>query len=180
MLSWLVSRIIPYDSEYPLTDGKYFSCNGDIFWTKNGKLHREDGPAFISFCMTGYYINGNLHREDGPAKIYTGPHSKLKKMEWYINGEPHREYGPALIDELSGFEVWMQYGKAHRIDGPAFIDYTGEFRHVFKKGHEDWYINDHRVTDEIHKWAKDRDIDLDNLSEIDKMVIKLEWGNYGK
>ena len=43
-----------------------------------------------------------------------------------------------------------------------------------------WYINGYDVTIEITKWAKERDIDLDNLTDEDKMIIMIEWGNYGK
>ena len=43
-----------------------------------------------------------------------------------------------------------------------------------------WYINSHRVTAQITKWAKDNGIDLDNLTEVDKALIKLVWSDYGK
>lgn len=42
---------------------------GYIGWfTDDGKLHREDGPA-VKFAGGGeqWYINGRLHRKDGPA-----------------------------------------------------------------------------------------------------------------
>ncbi len=70
-----------------------------------------------------------------------------------------------------GTQYWYINGKLHREDGPAWI---------WKDGEQYWYINGHDITDEILKWAKDRDIDLENLSEIDKMIISMEWGNYGK
>jgi hypothetical protein len=41
----------------------------------NGKLHRENGPAYIEYrkdgkvSYEGYYLNDNLHRENGPAYI---------------------------------------------------------------------------------------------------------------
>ena len=58
----------------------------------------------------------------------------------------------------------------HRLDGPAFInDYETK-----------WYINDYDVTDEIIVWAKDNDIDLGNLTDEDKALIKLIWSDYGK
>ena len=57
----------------------------------------------------------------------------------------------------------------HRLDGPAYINSTGEVV---------WYINDFDVTYEIEKWAKDRDIDLNNLTDVDKFMIKIEWANY--
>ena len=37
-------------------------------WYRNGKLHREDGPAFErSDGYRAWYRNGQLHREDVPA-----------------------------------------------------------------------------------------------------------------
>ena len=115
-----------------------------------------------------WHINDKLHREDGPARIYPDG-----SEEWYINDVLHREDGPAVIDEgESPNKVWYIHGKIHRLDGPAVIwEVSGE---------RQWYINGHYVTDQITEWAKDRDIDLNNLTEMDKMIIQLEWGNYGK
>ena len=59
----------------------------------------------------------------------------------------------------------------HRLDGPTIIE---------RDGHHSWYINDQAVTDEITKWASDNYVDLDNLSEDDKLLIKLVWADYGK
>ncbi len=84
--------------------------------------------------------------------------------------EIHREDGPAVIYR-KGRNEWYINGNLHRVDGPAVI---------YSNGTQFWYINDHDITVEIRKWAEDRDIDLENLSEMDKMVISLEWGNYGK
>ena len=83
-------------------------------------------------------------------------------------GERHREDGPAVIYS-DGEQYWYINGNLHREDGPAVI---------FPDGEQYWYINFHDVTDQITEWAKDRDVDLDNLTDIDKMVIKLEWVNY--
>ena len=42
--------------------------NGDKSWYRNGKLHREDGPAIeYSDGDEHWYLNGERHREDGPA-----------------------------------------------------------------------------------------------------------------
>ncbi len=142
--------------------------DGTLVWRdENGKLHREDGPAAIyPNGKQFWYINGKLHREDGPAIIGKGG----KILEWYIHGKFHRLDGPAAIYS-DGTQEWYIHGKLHRDDGPAVI---------YPNGFEEWYLNDHDITDKIKKWAKDRDIDLENLSDIDKMIIKLEWGNYGK
>jgi hypothetical protein len=52
-------------------DGKIrfkIKSNGVKEWKKNGKLHRENGPAIdIPGCSKEWYKNGQLHREDGPA-----------------------------------------------------------------------------------------------------------------
>ena len=108
---------------------------------------------------------GQFHRDDGPAVIYTNG-----TQYWYINGNLHREDGPAEIYP-NGTQHWHINGKHHREDGPAVI---------CPDGRQKWFINGHDITNKIHQWAKDRDIDLDTLSELDKMIIKLEWGNYGK
>ena len=62
-------------------------------WFKNGKLHREDGPAVVySDGTEKWFKEGKLHREDGPAVVYPGG-TKL----WYKYDKIHREDGPAII-----------------------------------------------------------------------------------
>ncbi len=55
--------------------------NGNKYWYKEGKLHREDGPAVEYTDGTKkWWIGGVLHRIDGPAvEMLSG--SKL----WYID-----------------------------------------------------------------------------------------------
>ena len=112
-----------------------------------------------------WFNNGKLHREDGPAIIFPDG-----TQFWYINGKRHREDGPARIYP-DGTQEWYISGKRHRENGPAVI---------YQDGRQYWCINGHDVNDQIAEWAKDRDIDLNNLTEMDKMIISLEWGNYGK
>jgi len=58
---------------------------GDKHWYREGKRHREDGPALEYSSGTKFwYINGDLHREDGPACEY----SDGQKL-WLLKG---REY----------------------------------------------------------------------------------------
>ena len=74
-------------------------------WYKDGKLHREDGPAvIIGSIRQEWYRNGELHREDGPAVI-DGNNYQV----WYRNGELHREDGPAIID--GDYQEWWVDGK---------------------------------------------------------------------
>jgi len=51
-----------------------------------------------------YYKNNKLHREDGPAIIW-----KDNEKSWWINGELHRENGPA-IEQSDGNKWWYYYG----------------------------------------------------------------------
>ena len=66
--------------------------NGDKEWFKNGKLHRDDGPA-IEYATGSkhWYKEGNLHRDDGPAIEYIGGSKR-----WYKEDKLHREDGPAI------------------------------------------------------------------------------------
>jgi hypothetical protein len=116
-----------------------------------------------------WYLNDKLHREDGPAvEIADG------SKRWCLNGETHREDGPAIM-WADGTKKWYINGNQHRLDGPAIIS-----SHGYNEWYNEWYINDHFVTKEITQWAKENDIDLDNLTDVDKALIKLTWADYGK
>ena len=90
---------------------KYFVSEdkfGNIGWYKDAActiLHREDGPAVVTFDGTKYWCqNGLRHREDGPAvKYITGTE------EWYLNGKRHRTDGPA-ISHATGYRYWYING----------------------------------------------------------------------
>ena len=55
--------------------------DGDKKWTLNGKLHRDDGPAYIDLDgHKEWWRHGKLHREDGPAVMYASG-----KSTYYLN-----------------------------------------------------------------------------------------------
>ena len=90
---------------------KYFVSEdkfGNIGWYKDAActiLHREDGPAFVTFDGTEYwYQNGLRHREDGPAVKYT-----TGSEEWYMNGKRHRMDGPAIMYDTD-YRFWYING----------------------------------------------------------------------
>jgi hypothetical protein len=60
-------------------------------WCREGKLHRDDGPAVV--------------RADGTK-------------EWYRDGQRPSEDGPAVM-QANGTRMWYRDGKLHRDDGPA-------------------------------------------------------------
>ena len=88
---------------------------------------------------------------------------------WFQNGKFHRLDGPA-VEYTNGTFAWFKCGKIHRLDGPAVL---------WDNGDTNWFINNYDVTKEITKWAKENDIDLENLTEVDKTLIKLTWIDYG-
>jgi len=78
---------------------------GGVAFVKNGKVHRENGPAIEqSNGDKFWYINGKLHREGGPASEYQNGYK-----EWWINGKRHREDGPAIIYS-NGNKFWYVEG----------------------------------------------------------------------
>ena len=80
-------------------------ADGTKEWFRNGKHHREDGPAVeLADGNRYWYLNGKRHREDGPAVEYaTG------SKAWYLNGEYHREDGPAY-EGADGTKLWFLNG----------------------------------------------------------------------
>jgi hypothetical protein len=58
---------------------------GNKRWRLNGKLHREDGPAFEHINgLKQWRLNGKLHRIDGPAVIFSDGYKG-----WYLNGKKY-------------------------------------------------------------------------------------------
>jgi hypothetical protein len=106
-----------------------------------------------------WYLNGQYHREDGPAIIFPDG-----TQTWWLNDKRHREDGPAIIHP-NGSQEWWLNGKRHREDGPAII---------YPDGTQSWYLNDEEITKEVNHWANERNIDLNNMSDMDMMVLKIE------
>lgn len=74
--SWAVVVILQSETEVRIWS------DGQVDWTIDDVLHREDGPA-ISYPDgdSCWYLNGKLHRVGGPA--VDGAMDKF----WYIHGE---------------------------------------------------------------------------------------------
>jgi hypothetical protein len=61
-------------------------------WTKDGKLSREDGPAYIKYkgfipVVEKWYHKGKLHRADGYAVIYRNESGEMIHAESYVYGK---------------------------------------------------------------------------------------------
>jgi hypothetical protein len=100
----------------------------EIKYYKNGKVHRDDGPALISSDGNVVYCkNGNFHRDNGPAII-----GKNGNILYFKYGDLHRDDGPAVI-HADGQSFYYKNGIVHRDDGPAVIGKNGEFAY-YKNG----------------------------------------------
>ena len=86
-------------------------------WWINGKLHREEGPAFIEYSKSGeieyvaWWLNGKRHRTDGPAMLKYYESGEIQHEEWYLNDELHREDGPAGIEyyDSNTKDIYKEY-----------------------------------------------------------------------
>jgi hypothetical protein len=103
----------------------------------DGRCFRKlpDGPAVQS-----YWKNGKLHREDGPAYVEQNFATGIRREEHWLDGTLHRPSveGPAVIEtDAAGRTVtaiYIESGKRHRAAeaGPAFVgsEMDGERAHV--------------------------------------------------
>lgn len=164
-----------------------------------GKLHRMDGPAFIS---TGYYgiriNNGMLTANDASmfnayevwcqGGIVTRGNdlpAVINKEErvWYNNGKRHRDNDlPAIISDNR--QVWYCNGKIHRDrDLPANIYYDTKSWYHRGKLHRSNDLPAIMSDDELmwyHHGKKHRDNDLPAHILVGEKKTKYKWWYYGK
>lgn len=176
-----IHKLIQEDSPQYYSGYQYLQ-NYDVKSLKNGgralfnekrQLHCIDAPAvmyrdeLITHKNTKIEVNTintpkratDLYIEN--LRILTESYYILEA--WYLDGRLHRDNGPAVRD--NNMEIYYKHGICHRSFGPAFIRY----------GLESWVFYDQNVTDELLKWAEDNGIELDNLSEEDKSLMKMKW-----
>lgn len=80
--------------------------------------HPEIGPLVTAVgAPFAFTRNNRLHRDDGPALIYQDGHKV-----WYQDGAMHRADGPAVIIERR--MKWFWRGKLHNWAEPAVQGYT--------------------------------------------------------
>jgi hypothetical protein len=117
-----------------IADRPTISIAGTKEWWRDGKRHRDYGPA-IEYANGSkfWYRDGLQHRDDGPATLMADG-SKL----WYRDGLLHRDDGPA-IEWADGSKEWRRDDKLHRVDGPAA---------EFADGSVAWYRDGIKITGE--------------------------------
>ena len=91
-----------------------------------GKLHREDGPAYIHYSPDGsiqiehFCLNGVQHRELGPAYIRYYPDGHIYEELFYL----HQEY---LGRNDEGFwKLWSRLTDEQR-QKPELLKYLARF-----------------------------------------------------
>lgn len=86
---------------YPEEKGEFVGTKGDTKFTfrANKDLLKEENPNHVY-----WYKDGKLHRDGGPAIEYI----PTRIMKWYQHGELHRDEGPAV--ETPQFKVWYRHG----------------------------------------------------------------------
>lgn len=106
--------------------------HGTKYWYKNGKPHREDGPAVEYLNGAKYwYKHGLLHREDGPAVEHS-----IGRNYWYINDMeifPKENLIEIPETEEEMLEVFNQYKFVVANCNYYFIN------HYIKEFKKDWY-----------------------------------------
>jgi antitoxin component YwqK of YwqJK toxin-antitoxin module len=89
----------------------YKNINGNQWWFKNGKRHRDnDLPAVIFPNGAQYwYQNGEIHRDnDLPAIIKANGN-----QYWYKNGLKHRDNDLPAIIRTDGTQEWYKNGQRY-------------------------------------------------------------------
>jgi len=79
--------------------------NGNKYWYKNNKLHRDnDLPAIIyENGEQRWYKNGFLHRDNDLASVIC-PYGY---QGWYKNGVLHRDNDLPVIIFSNGYQLWV-------------------------------------------------------------------------
>lgn len=112
----------------------YFKKGDDIIYLRNNIPHRNEkyGPARTRYLdgkrVEEYYKNGKIHRDNGPARIEYSL-DKVYSEEYYKYNKLHRDNLPAVIryfgnTNIIKLEKYFMNGKIHRDNGPAIITYS--------------------------------------------------------
>lgn len=137
-------------------------------------------------------INYNVYFSDGE---YFRWNSDGEYFRWNNNTDfVHRTAarGRLYLDSRS-YTVQVA-GHLHRLDGPACLKVDNELVYFVETGpnifgihnggfgenndFEVWYINGKNIDSEKYlEWIDETNIDLDNITEDDKLLIYLKWSN---
>jgi hypothetical protein len=91
---------------------KHVEDDGTIVYTKDGRLHNEDGPAMVNpDGSVAYFIYGDLHNLQGPA--ITAPDGYTA---YFAGGLRHNPLGPAVVTaDGEEFYYFMGYNAVDKV-----------------------------------------------------------------
>lgn len=160
-----------------MKNGKVIDNHGNIFYYKNDKLHRTDGPAVIKDRDESWFINGRLHRSDGPAIIRKDDQGGGQE-EWWLSGKRHRSNGPAVITFYKNALAYRYFinDQLHREDGPAATS-------LFDKNGENYYLRNIILSKKEHENILKGKIALDVIQHTSDIAFRrmlIEYYGVGK
>lgn len=84
----------------------YYTVSKTTRIYENGYLHSLTEPAVKNWNTEYWFKQGKLHKEDGPAF-----HQKMfsHHYEWYVDGKLHKLDGPACFRIYCGYELPGSY-----------------------------------------------------------------------
>jgi hypothetical protein len=164
----------------------------EAYYDADGKFHRLDGPAYVS-----YYDNGQLYREvwrehgrykrdDGPCLVNYSVNGVLTEQIWNSNDKPD-EVPTKYIDTETGGIV-MSWGLinppyefySHRLDGPAEIVWDQKKNEMRCFWYIDNYMYGYRtssINEPPQQFLKQREHETDDPFP-EKVKVLLPNGEY--
>lgn len=166
--NWINITDIDYNEEknelYVLEDGSHW-------WSKDGKFHREDGPAWISPDGTEeYWLDAIIYSKDKfNEKIFQTRLQKLKEsweknwiyLDWSFIADFHYENNILVVKYKNNDQFWIMNGELHCENGPAV---------TFASKSVEYYLYG------IHYYTKEAyERDLDAIKLKNELLLKQEW-----
>lgn len=159
----------------PITQGMTFHTHYDEdrsittrYWKRADQPIYEDHPDKDMLPCNELYF---MHHADLPSIELESYDRNADNYFWYKiwfwNNAFHRENDIGY--ESSNSKSWIRNGKVHRYDGWASTGVLGQ---------EYWSINGKIIENpqDYFDWLKEMDMDINNLSDKDKVIIDLKWG----
>lgn len=156
-----------------------------VYWDENFEYVMDADPDHIDDFREAnigneYFLFHSFN--DEPAiKYYNTKEIDGISDYWMHQGVQHREIGPCSIGRHR--IEWRVWGKYHRYDGPAIVTgnfgFRADWKNIDPKNIRQfvWAINNVSIDEIAYKnWLDEMDMDINNLSDKDKVIIDLKWG----
>jgi len=133
-----ISRYFVYGNEISGPEFARYSCVSETIEYRDSfrRLHRENGPARMSFEQDGsykneYFYEGERHNIRGPAV-----ECENGSFEYWVDGICHRDQGPAIWKSTTKILEYWRDGLLHNEAGPAVLIGLGSDRQYWLHGNQ--------------------------------------------